>query len=199
MPKPVKPTPAMPKPGSQSNAKIRSVGVRRLFTGRGIAMILVLTAAWCTLWQEISIANVLGGVVLSAFVLATGVGTPTSGAIRLVPLAKLLWVVFVDLVTSTVDVAKEILTPTDYTNEAIIAVEIPAEGRHHFLLLIIAVTLTPGTAVVDADPDRGTLYLHLLHVERRDEVAEHVQKLTTLACQALPLPTTTQTTVRTTS
>ena len=155
-------------------------------------MIVALTATWCALWQEISIANLLAGAGLATVVLATGVGTRTSGAIRLIPLAKLLWVVFVDLVTSTIDVAREILTPTDYTNEAIIAVDIPAEGRHHFLLLIIAVTLTPGTAVVDADPDTGTLYLHLLHVERRDEVAEHVHQLTRLACQALPLPTATK-------
>jgi len=154
-------------------------------------MVAALTVAWCALWQEVSIANLLAGAGLAAVVLATGVGTPTSGALRAVPLAKLLWVVFIDLVTSTIDVAKEILTATDYTHEAIIAVEIPAEGRHHFLLLIIAVTLTPGTAVVDADPDTGTLYLHLLHAERRNEVAEHVRQLTDLACQALPLSTTT--------
>ena len=170
----------------------RRRGIRRLFTGRGVAMILVLTAVWCALWQTISAANITAGIVLSTAVLATGVGTPTTGAIRLGPMLRLLWVVFIDLVTSTVDVAREILTPTDYTDEAIIAVEIPREGRHHFLLLIIAVTLTPGTAVVDADPDSGTLYLHLLHAERRDDVVEHVQQLTELACRALPIPTVDQ-------
>ena len=155
-------------------------------------MIVVLTAVWCALWQTISFANIAGGIVLSTIVLASGLGTPTTGAIRLGPMVRLLWVVFVDLVTSTIDVAREILTPTDYTDEAIIAVEIPREGRHHFLLLIIAVTLTPGTAVVDADPDTGTLYLHLLHVERRDAVVEHVQQLTDLACRALPVPVATR-------
>lgn len=161
--------------------------MKRLLTGRSLAMIVALTATWCALWQEISAANVLAGAGLATVTLAAGVGTPTTGSIRLVPLAKLMWVVFVDLVTSTIDVAKEILTPTDYTDEAIIAVEIPAAGRHHFLLLTIAVTLTPGTAVVDVDPDTGTLYLHLLHVERRDAVAEHVQQLTELACQSFPV------------
>jgi len=175
---------------SSRRAALKGRGMRRLVTGRGIAMIIVLTALWCALWQTISIANILAGVVLSTAVLATGVGTPTTGTIRLGPMVRLLWVVFVDLVTSTVDVAREILTPTDYTDEAIIAVEIPREGRHHFLLLIIAVTLTPGTAVVDADPDTGTLYLHLLHAEQRDSVVEHVQQLTDLASQALPVPTT---------
>jgi len=155
-------------------------------TMRRAAMVIVLTVTWCAFWQDISPANVLAGALLAMVVLATGVGTPTIGSIRLRPLMKLLWVVLVDLVTSTVDVAREILTPTDYTDEAIIAVEIPDDGRNHFLLLIIAITLTPGTAVVDADPDSGTMYLHLLHADRRDAVAEHVDELTRLACQALP-------------
>lgn len=161
-----------------------------LFTTRGIAMVIVLTAAWCGLWQRISVANIAAGAILAIIILASGVGTPTVGSVRFRPLIHLLWIVLVDLVTSTIDVAKEILTPTDYTDEAIVAIEIPTEGRHHFLLLIIAVTLTPGTAVVDADPDTGTLYLHLLHANRRDAVGEHVRELTALACEALPLAPT---------
>ncbi len=162
--------------------------LRRLVTTRGLTMTIVLTAVWCGLWQEISVANVAAGAGLAIAVMATGVGTPTVGSIRVRPLVRLLWIVFVDLITSTIDVAKEIITPTDTTDEAIIAVEIPPEGRHHFLLLIIAVTLTPGTAVVDGDPDTGTLYLHMLHANRHEAVARHVRELTTLACQALPLP-----------
>ncbi len=160
---------------------------RPRITMRRVAMVTVLTATWCAFWQDISAANIIAGAVLATVVLATGVGTPTTGSIRVRPLVKLLWVVLVDLVSSTIDVAREIVTPTDYTDEAIIAVEIPRDGRHHFLLLIIAVTLTPGTAVVDADPDSGTMYLHLLHADRRDDVAEHVAQLTRLACEALPM------------
>ena len=78
----------------------------------------------------------------------------------------------------------------DNTNEAIIAVNIPLHARQHFLLLIVAVTLTPGTAVVDADPDTGTLFLHLLHHERADDVRAHVAELAGLAEQALPTGST---------
>ena len=163
--------------------------VGRLATTRGIAKIVTLTAIWCALWQEVSAANVIAGVVIAIAVLGAGAGTRASGKIRLGPMLRLLWIVFIDLVSSTVDVAREILTPTDYTEEAIVAVEIPREGRHHLLLLIIAVTVTPGTAVVDADPDTGTLYLHLLHAQRRDDVTEHVHLLTQLACDALPVQT----------
>ena len=98
----------------------------------------------------------------------------------------------VDLVVSTLNVAYEVLTPTDRTLESVIAVEVPHEPRSHLLLLVVAVTVTPGTAVVDADFESGTLYLHLLDHRRRDEVEEHVRELARLACAGLPVaePTT---------
>ena len=63
----------------------------------------------------------------------------------------------------------------------------PAGTRAHLLLLIVAVTVTPGTAVVDADPDTGRLYLHLLHLDRAEGTVEHVLELAELACRALPM------------
>ena len=98
------------------------------------------------------------------------------------------WFVLVDLVVSTGAVAREILTPTDFTEEAIIAVEVPTSARRHLLLLLVAITVTPGTAVVDTDGERGTLYLHLLHCDRRAAVTAHIDRLAALAGAALPPP-----------
>ena len=154
---------------------------------RRVLMIGALTLAWCGLWQDISPANLIAGVSLSTVVLASGAGTSGKGTIRVRPLLRLLWVVLIDLIKSTVDVAKEIVVPADTTNEAIIAVEVPRRTKEHFLLLVVAITLTPGTAVVDADPDTATLYLHLLHYERAAAVRAHVQELAELANQALPM------------
>jgi multicomponent Na+:H+ antiporter subunit E len=107
--------------------------------------------------------------------------------LRIVPLLHFVWLVAVDLVVSTVHVAWEILTPTDYTDEAIIAVDAPAASRSHFLMLVVAITVTPGTAVIDSDVDTGRLYLHVLHAEKSDEIRRHVGKLADLACRALPV------------
>lgn len=159
------------------------------FTIRRTLMIGALTLAWCGLWRDISAANIISGVVISTAVSISGVGTPGRGGINVAPLAKLAWLVLVDLITSTIDVAVEILTPTDRTEEGIIAVIVPNHSRQHLLLLIVAITLTPGTAVVDADPDTGTLYLHLLHIDRRASTIAHVEDLAHLAAEALPLNT----------
>ncbi len=157
-------------------------------TLRRLVTVAALVAAWCALWGEVSVANLLSGVIVAAVVSASGIGTAGRGGIRLRPLARFVGLVAVDLVISTVTVAREILTPTDYTEEAIIAVPVPAETRSHLLLMIVAVTLTPGTAVVDADPEGGMLYLHLLHADGREATTAHVQELADLACRALPVP-----------
>ncbi len=156
------------------------------FKLRRLATIAALTLVWCGLWGNISIANVLSGAAIAVAINASGVGTPGTGGIRLWPLLRLVGVVAVDLVKSTVNVAAEIITPVDSTDESIVAVEVSVPTKDHLLLLVIAVTLTPGTAVVDADPETGTMYLHLLHDKRRDETVAHVHQLAELACEALP-------------
>ena len=156
-----------------------------LFSVRRLATVLALTAAWCALWGNISAANVLSGVLVST--VASFAGSNVTGGLRLVPLLQLLWVVSVDLAVSTSVVVREVLTPTDYTEEAIIAVPIPVEARVHLLFLYIAITVTPGTAVVAGDDDASTIYLHVLHDDRRDDVVEHVELLVSLVTRAFPM------------
>jgi multicomponent Na+:H+ antiporter subunit E len=158
------------------------LSVRRLLT------MALLVVAWCALWGAVSVANVLSGAVVAvAATLFAGVDR-SAGGIRVLPLVQFVWLVAVDLVVSTVQVAWEILTPTDYTDEAIIAVDTRIDARSHYLMLVVAITVTPGTAVVDADVDTGRFYLHVLHAEKGPEIVRHVQRLAELACRALPSP-----------
>ena len=156
------------------------IRIRHVLTG------LLLIAAWCALWGSFSIANLASGSVIAALVLGTGIGSECRGGVRLGPLLRLGGVVFVDLVRSTASVAGSVFSPDNRVDEAIIAVKLPASARRHLLLLVCAVTVTPGTAVVDADPDDGTLYLHLLHADQIDDVRRHVEQVAALADAALP-------------
>ncbi|TFH21207.1 MAG: hypothetical protein E4H05_00610 [Acidimicrobiales bacterium] len=161
--------------------------LRELVMPRRLLTLALLVGAWCALWGGVSAANVLAGTVVALVVtLAAGV-EPGQGRIHLLALAHFVWLVAVDLVASTVSVAWEILTPTDYTDEAIIAVDTRVESRAHLLMLVVAITVTPGTAVVDSDANTGRLYLHLLHADKADGIVEHVQRLAALSCRALPV------------
>jgi len=156
------------------------------FTVRRVAIVLALAAAWCALWGSITFANVAGGLIVGS--VASFSGGPASGGIRFIPLMQLLWRVTVDLVVSTGVVVREVLTPTDHTQEVIVAFEIPDAGRRHLLFLYIAITVTPGTAVVAGDSAATTMYLHVLHGDRVDEVIDHVEELVALVARALPVP-----------
>jgi multicomponent Na+:H+ antiporter subunit E len=161
--------------------------VRAVLTPRRLLTIALLVGAWCALWGSVSIANVMSGTLVAvAATVFSGVDR-NAGGIRIVPLLHFVWLVAVDLVVSTVHVAWEILTPTDYTDEAIIAVDTSVASRSHFLMLVVAITVTPGTAVIDSDGDTGRLYLHVLHAEKSDEIQRHVRQLADLACRALPV------------
>lgn len=155
---------------------------RRILTAGG------LVGAWCALWGSASVANVASGTALAVAMLGASVGTTSQGGIRFVPLMRFVGLVAADMVLSTVAVAREVLTPTDYTDESIVAVQAPIDSRRHLMLMVLAITVTPGTAVVETDADTGTLYLHLLHHDRAEATIAHVRELAELACAALPLP-----------
>lgn len=158
---------------------------------RSIVVVVALVGAWCALWESISFANVLSGLVVAVPAVMFA-GSHTNGpTIRVVPAIKLVWLVTVDLVKSTVHVVWEILTPIDSTDETIIAVDTQVEARDHLLLLVVAITLTPGTAIVDTDPHTGRLYIHLLHADAEQQVIEHVRRLAELSCEAFPSSATT--------
>jgi len=158
------------------------------FPIRRLATIVLLTGAWCALWGEITAANALSGLAMAVLVTIPALAPSFAGGVRIVPLARFVFLVAVDLVASTFSVAKEVLTPTDHTHEAIVAVDMPEGTDPYVVLLVVVITVTPGTAVVDVDPDTGTFYLHLLHGAESAKTAAHVQELAKLAQRALPLP-----------
>ena len=148
---------------------------------RLLGMSAAIVLAWMSLWRDISWANLLSGLAIVALLLVMGLLKPTPMPLRIVPFANFIFLVVGDLLKSTWAVVYEVLTPTDYTEEGIIAVDVPPGSFDSFLMLTVAITITPGTAVVDVDREREILYLHLLHLDGRDEVEAHVLELAELA------------------
>lgn len=159
--------------------------VARLLKPSSIVSVVALTAAWCGLWGQASVANVGAGFAIGV-VATAAFGSRSPSGLRLVPMLKLGGLVARDLVTSTVGVAFEVLTPTDYTDEVIVEVDVGKSSKPHLLLLTVAITLTPGTAVVDVDAEQGCLTLHLLHRDRTEATIAHVKRMAELASLAFP-------------
>ncbi len=157
-----------------------------LTKGSRLVAIAALTAAWCAMWRDVSAANVLAGAGIAVAIALTVARIPSTG-LEIRSFFTLTRLVLWDLITSTYSVAREVLTPTDYTDEVVLAVPVPECSRNHLTMLTVAITLTPGTAVIDADLEPPVLHLHLLHRERSAQTYAHTQRLAALARKAFPV------------
>lgn len=178
----------MKQPPTRNRMSRNRMSWSDLLTVRRIMTLAALVAAWCALWGSASWANVLSGIVVGTVALTIGVGGSGRGGVRIAPMLRLVAVVAIDMVVSTLVVARAVVTPGDRPSDGIIAVPISAPAKHHLLLLFVAITVTPGTAVVAAEADGSVLYLHVLDVDRRADVEAHTRGLAELACAALPTP-----------
>lgn len=144
------------------------------------------TAVWVTLWGDLSVANVLGGLAVSAVTLLLVGPRRKPLAVTARPLATIRFVAafLAALVKSSVQVAWEVVTPGDQRDAGVVA--IPLQSRSPAIVTVVAntVSLTPGTLTVEATVDPPMLYVHMLHV--RDVVAarQDVRRFERLALEA---------------
>ncbi|HWH34562.1 MAG TPA: Na+/H+ antiporter subunit E [Acidimicrobiales bacterium] len=145
--------------------------------GPGAAVWLV--AVWVALWEGLSIANLLSGVLV---VLVLSVVFPfraRKGTLRfrLGPALRLVAYFGRELVQANVVVAWEVLTPTSRINEGIVAVPVSASSKVLTTLVANAITLTPGTLTLEVRQDEGLLFVHVLHLHSIEAVRHDVARL----------------------
>lgn len=73
-----------------------------------------------------------------------------------------------ELLTASLRVAYEVLTPQDHMQPAVIAIPLEAKTDFEITLLANFITLTPGTLSIDVSKDRKTLYVHEVYVKAGD-------------------------------
>ena len=147
-----------------------------------------LTAVWVMLWESLSWANLIGGLLVATVVmgsvpshkLETGVGFRPVAALRL--LVYFLW----KLIEASARLTWEIFTPRNNINAAVVCV--PLRSRVPGIVTAVAnmVSLTPGSVTIDIDTDEMILYIHVLHLTTIEEERESVRYLETLTLAAFP-------------
>jgi multicomponent Na+:H+ antiporter subunit E len=141
-----------------------------------------LAFLWCCLWGSFSPYVLAAGVLIAWLVLL--------GFRRAVPPQRVRvggrmspWRVvhFVSfgvyfiriLIVANWQVAKEVMTPAHNQTPRILAYPVPGLTPVEVVVLSSAITLTPGTLVVDISDDSQTLYVHCLYAhDRAKAVAE---------------------------
>lgn len=138
-----------------------------------------LVVLWILLWGDITLANLVGGILVAAVLLwlvprekATS-DTPILRPVAMVSLAA--WFVWA-LIDANVRVAIEALRPPSRSRIRPGVVAIPLPGCPAGIATAVAntITLTPGTMTLEVDDRVPTLYVHALQIDSPDDVRADV-------------------------
>lgn len=145
---------------------------RRQAVWRQLPLLLLLVVLWVFLWEHVDVLTITTGVVLAVVatrflylppVLLSGRFNPWRG------LLLGLRMIF-DVAVASVQVAVRSVWPTWRPRSAIIAVQLLTRSDLITTLTAEAITIVPGTIVIDIDRERGLLYVHVLDVRDETEV-----------------------------
>lgn len=149
-----------------------------------------LVAVWVALWRDVSAANIVSGILVSAGVIwLFPPERRTTLHVRPLALARFVLAVGWSIVRANVVVAWEVVTPSNRINEAVVAVELASSHPVVITLVSHAIGLAPGTMVIDVDKgeegDPSLLFVHVLHLREIDDVRREVLDLERLALAAV--------------
>jgi len=132
----------------------------------------VLVVVWMLLWGVFSWANLISGLVVSAVVLTVFPLPPVTFAGRVRPLGLLRFVLrFVaDLARASVQLSWLAFRVGRQPRSAIIRVPLRVCSDLVLTLTGEAVSLVPGSLIVDTDQASTTLYIHVIGVPDRAAV-----------------------------
>ncbi len=150
-----------------------------------LVRLLWLLGVWLVLWSDLSVANVLSGLLVSGAIVATFDGWRAGTvAIRPVRAARFAGHFLVKLVESSVVVAHTVVAPRGRIHTSIVAVPLRSGSDAMLTLVADAVNLTPGTLVLEVERDPPTLYLHALDGRDAARLRRSVHRLEALAIDA---------------
>lgn len=129
-------------------------------------VVLLLAAVWVLLWGEVTLWNIVSGIVVAVIVLAVFPQPPIERPVRVRPLGlvRLTARFGYDLVVASVQVAAWALWFGHQPSSAVI--EVRLRSRSDLLLALTAelVSLVPGSLLIETAHPRSILYLHIFGV-----------------------------------
>lgn len=126
-----------------------------------------LTGIWMLLWDSFTGLTLVGGLIIAMIVLAVFPLPPVTYAGRIHPLGLLRFVTrfTADLVVASAQVAVLAFRPGRLPGSAVIAVPLRVPSDLGLTLTGEALSLIPGSLIIEADRDSGVLYVHVLGVD----------------------------------
>lgn len=125
-----------------------------------------LTLVWVVLWQNLSVLNVVSGVVVAVLVCLVFPLPPlrTPMRVRPVALGGVVLRFLLDVVMASVQVVRVTVLPGRISN-AIIAVALRTPSDLVLTIVGQMLSLIPGSLLIEARRSTHTIYVHVLDVE----------------------------------
>ncbi|GAB2604243.1 Na+/H+ antiporter subunit E [Paractinoplanes abujensis] len=138
---------------------------------------LGLTVIWVLLWGSFTPLTLVGGLVVAVVVLIVFPLPPVTYAGRIHPYGVLRFTVrfLRDMVLASAQVASLAFRFGHTPRSAVIAVPLRCPSDLNLTLTAEALSLVPGSLIVDVDRKRGILYVHVLGVSDPPSV-EHFRQ-----------------------
>jgi len=140
---------------------------------------LFLALVWCLLTGSASAWNFVAGLLVGAFVV--GAFTTVTGRgnylRRLFGLVRFALYFLSILVRANVQIATEAVSTRPRQKPRILRYPVGDLSAAQTTILANAITLTPGTLVVDVSPDGGWLYIHCMFAEDEGEALRAIDEL----------------------
>lgn len=148
-----------------------------------------LAGGWVMLWDQVSVANVAGGLAVAAVLLLAFplryVPAGERRRVRPVALGALALSVLRDVVVSNVLVTRAIVSRGQRLQTGVVACRMRSTSPKVLSTVANIIALSPGTMAVDATRDPSTLYVHVLQLDSVLGVRRKVAHLERLVIEAL--------------
>ncbi|MET0885493.1 MAG: Na+/H+ antiporter subunit E [Mycetocola sp.] len=149
-------------------------GGRRIGARSQIVLLCGLVVLWCLLWGQFTVLSVVSGVVL-AVVISLLFYLPAidlSGRINIWYTAVFFVRLLVDIARASLDVAWLVIDPRYKPSSAILAIALDTRSDLIMTWTAEAISLVPGSIVVDVDRQESVLYVHVINVADDDDLED---------------------------
>lgn len=137
-----------------------------------LPLLVALVVLWMLLWGAVNPLNFVTGVILALVVTRMLYLPPVelSGRFNLWWFVVFLVRLVADVFTASFEVALQAFSPRGGRSNAVIAAQLHTRSDFILTLTSMAVSLIPGSVVIEVDRNNSILYLHVLGIEGTDYV-----------------------------
>lgn len=137
-------------------------------------IILFLTIIWCGFSNNFHILNIFLGLLFSLLINFMILKDRLDFKISLYHLIILCFYTIWELLKSSIEVAWDILTPSDKSQPKLIKITLHEHHPVAISMIINLISLTPGTLAIDIENESNTLIVHIMFSQNEKNISSFI-------------------------